>query len=71
MAEGTFYGQQQKDVVPPEVLASDSLMGQEGLSCVSIESIEDNIRKKNSLGDVINVGAECLLSIDTAGTFMC
>lgn len=49
MAEGTFYGQQQKDVVPPEVLASDLLVGQEGLSCVSIESIEDNIRKKIDL----------------------
>lgn len=49
MAEGTFYGQQQKDVVPPEVLASDLLVGQQGLSCVSIESIEDNIRKKIDL----------------------
>lgn len=44
--QGTFYGQQQKGVVLPQVLALDSWMGQEGLSRVSIESIEDNIRKK-------------------------
>lgn len=44
--QGTFYGQQQKDVVLPEVLALDPWMGQEGLSRVSVESIEDNIRKK-------------------------
>lgn len=46
MAEGAFYGQQQKGVVLEEVMASDSWMGQEGLSGVSIESIEDNTRKK-------------------------